>query len=415
MTVKKPFISVVMPTYNRGHLIGDAIKSILRQTFEDFELIVSNSASTDNTREVVTGFDDKRVKYIESDKKLVIGDNYQIALDNAKGEYITFLSDDDAFTPITFERVKQIIDTENARLVGFQVSYYYHDTVTEIDLTIPPKTLVFRDFTRDVTRFTSQNALQNLFASYKISNGTRNAKFITPFLANAFYHNSIFEKLKQKTNKLFNKTPADMYLAAAVFYQVEHYFCIDEPLHVWSFWEGNSSASPNKKGKKLREHYENLLKANDETLELTPVKFALPYNCIINSILSAKQNYETENNRVNLDWNLYFVETYKYLQYISLLGVDTNHEMAEFRDVLNQQPNDVKQTIKKQIDKPIPNLKQFLRKNFPGLRKAFSNLLNKPSRSELSDIYIDGNKNGFSNFLEASQYLAKKLNETKTN
>ncbi len=109
MLPNKPLFSVLMPTYNRAHLLPLAIKSVLRQSFEDFEIIVSNGGSTDDTKDVVAGFNAPRIRYVESETRLKIGDNYQNALAHATGEYLTFLSDDDAFAPVMLERVKRVI------------------------------------------------------------------------------------------------------------------------------------------------------------------------------------------------------------------------------------------------------------------------------------------------------------------
>ena len=56
-------VSVIIPTYTRAHLIGETISSILNQTFQDFEIIVIDDGSTDNTEEVVRSFNDPRIDY----------------------------------------------------------------------------------------------------------------------------------------------------------------------------------------------------------------------------------------------------------------------------------------------------------------------------------------------------------------
>lgn len=63
-----PTVSVVIPTYNRAHLVSRAIQSVLNQTYQDFELIVVDDASTDNTEEVVKDFKDNRIRYIYHDE-----------------------------------------------------------------------------------------------------------------------------------------------------------------------------------------------------------------------------------------------------------------------------------------------------------------------------------------------------------
>ena len=65
----KPFFSIVMATYNRAYCIENAINSVLKQDFKDWELIIVDDGSTDNTEEVVKKYlDDKRIKYIKLKK-----------------------------------------------------------------------------------------------------------------------------------------------------------------------------------------------------------------------------------------------------------------------------------------------------------------------------------------------------------
>jgi glycosyltransferase involved in cell wall biosynthesis len=67
--VLMPTISVIIPTYNRAHLIGASIASVLAQTYTDFELIVVDDGSTDDTEQQVHGFNDPRITYINQENK----------------------------------------------------------------------------------------------------------------------------------------------------------------------------------------------------------------------------------------------------------------------------------------------------------------------------------------------------------
>jgi glycosyltransferase involved in cell wall biosynthesis len=93
-----PFFSIILPTYNRAHFLPKAIESILAQTFKDWELIIVDDGSTDNTKEVVTGYTDPRIKYIyQENQERSAARNNGIA--QAHGEYICFLDSDDYFLP----------------------------------------------------------------------------------------------------------------------------------------------------------------------------------------------------------------------------------------------------------------------------------------------------------------------------
>lgn len=95
-----PEVSIIIPTFNRAHYIGDAIKSVLSQTYSSWELLIVDNGSTDNTAVIVKDYvrADARVRYLREDCKGVSRAR-NTALAEAKGEYIAFLDDDDLFLP----------------------------------------------------------------------------------------------------------------------------------------------------------------------------------------------------------------------------------------------------------------------------------------------------------------------------
>jgi len=66
-------VSVIIPTYNRAHMITEAIDSALNQTFKDFELIIVDNCSSGNTESVVKSYDDKRIRYFKNQNNGVVG------------------------------------------------------------------------------------------------------------------------------------------------------------------------------------------------------------------------------------------------------------------------------------------------------------------------------------------------------
>lgn len=93
-----PSVSVIIPTYNRAKLVCEAIGSVLGQTFADFEVIVVDDGSIDDTEKVVRGFLDPRIIYVRQENKgRSHARNY--ALNLARGRYIAFLDSDDLYLP----------------------------------------------------------------------------------------------------------------------------------------------------------------------------------------------------------------------------------------------------------------------------------------------------------------------------
>jgi len=89
-----PYFTIVIPSYNRGHIVGRAIESVLNQSYSDFEIIVVDDGSTDNTKEVVCQYMDSRINYFfQENSGVSAARNTGSKL--AKGDYLVFLDSDD--------------------------------------------------------------------------------------------------------------------------------------------------------------------------------------------------------------------------------------------------------------------------------------------------------------------------------
>lgn len=100
MGENNPTVSVILPTRNRAALVGRAIRSVLAQTYEDFELLVVDDASSDETREVVESFSDRRLVYIRRDSQNSGASAARnTGIIRARGTFISFLDDDDEYLP----------------------------------------------------------------------------------------------------------------------------------------------------------------------------------------------------------------------------------------------------------------------------------------------------------------------------
>ena len=108
--MKRPCVSVVIPTYNREGVIVRAINSVLAQTFSDLELLVVDDASTDNTVQVVQQVDDPRVRILRHETNLFAAAARNTAMKQASGKWIAFLDSDDTWYATKLERQLGVLD-----------------------------------------------------------------------------------------------------------------------------------------------------------------------------------------------------------------------------------------------------------------------------------------------------------------
>lgn len=118
-------VSIIMPTYNCGRFIAESINSVLAQTYTNWELLIVDDCSADNTAEVVASFKDPRIHYQRNERNSGAAVTRNTALRLVKGRYIAFLDSDDLWLPEKLER--QIAFMEK---MGYAFTYHEY---TEID------------------------------------------------------------------------------------------------------------------------------------------------------------------------------------------------------------------------------------------------------------------------------------------
>ena len=92
-------VSIILPTYNRGHLLESAVNSVLQQTYRDFELLIIDDASTDNTSEIIQSLQDNRIKYIIHKTNKGVSAARNTGIRASTGQYIAFQDSDDEWFP----------------------------------------------------------------------------------------------------------------------------------------------------------------------------------------------------------------------------------------------------------------------------------------------------------------------------
>lgn len=119
-------VSVIMPSYNTGAYIKESIKSVLDQTYDNWELIIVDDCSTDNTYDVLSEIHDERIRYIWNEKNSGAAISRNKAISEARGQWIAFLDSDDLWMPEKLEKQISFMQTND-----YSFSYTNYE---EIDL-----------------------------------------------------------------------------------------------------------------------------------------------------------------------------------------------------------------------------------------------------------------------------------------
>jgi glycosyltransferase involved in cell wall biosynthesis len=139
--MKTPFFTVVIPTYNRQQLVREAIQSVLDQTFQDFELIVVDDHSTDQTRKVVGSFSDSRIDFILNNRGRGGAGTRNAGIFRARGEWIAFLDDDDVWhsnkLSLLYDKIVKLGETAGLIYTGY-ATYDFKNNV-EIEAHLPER------------------------------------------------------------------------------------------------------------------------------------------------------------------------------------------------------------------------------------------------------------------------------------
>jgi glycosyltransferase involved in cell wall biosynthesis len=140
MTINK-IISICIPTYNNEEYIAKTIRSVFNQTYQDFEIIISDDASTDRTIEIVQSFNDSRIKIFNHEVNEGLSSNWNRSIDLARGDYIKLVCGDDILYPTCIEKQMRILDNDTNLAIALVTSYSH--VINSIDNVIFKRKSIF--------------------------------------------------------------------------------------------------------------------------------------------------------------------------------------------------------------------------------------------------------------------------------
>lgn len=189
-----PGFSLVIPTLRRPDTLAHALSTLLGQTHGDFEIIVQNNGRDPETEAVVRASRDGRVRHFSSDTTLAFTQNWEAALDNARGDFVTFVGDDDGLFPDACAVAAEIFDRNPIDIVSWQPFCYYWPGYLHPELRNRLVAFVDEDFHVQLT--SSEEHLRR-FYRFAVDYSR------LPMIYNSFVGRSVIERAKKTMGQYF--------------------------------------------------------------------------------------------------------------------------------------------------------------------------------------------------------------------
>ncbi len=120
-------VSVIIPTYNRRNLLDNSIKSVLNQTYKNFEIIIIDDNSNDGTYEYIKKINHDKIQYIKNKETMYAPRSRNIGISHSKGDLIAFLDDDDEWYPNKLEKQIKLFQDSDVGLVYGGIDLFFED------------------------------------------------------------------------------------------------------------------------------------------------------------------------------------------------------------------------------------------------------------------------------------------------
>jgi hypothetical protein len=219
--MNKPVFSIVIPTRNRCDVLRSAVATAVAQTDDTVQVLVSDNASADETRQVVESFQDSRVRYVNPGSALGMSEHWEFALSHVTPGFVTVLGDDDGLLPDAVQRARAAIETFDVQAITWRKAEYHWP-----DHIIPS----FRDWLQipfgNISVFDAYSILRDVLAF-------RRTYTDLPCVYNSFVSTDLLRAVEKKGNgTLFPCVTPDVYSGLAIACIVKKYVFSGIPLSV---------------------------------------------------------------------------------------------------------------------------------------------------------------------------------------
>jgi hypothetical protein len=221
MEMSEPKITVVIPTRERCDVLEHSLRTACAQDYGRLEILVSDNWSGDQTEEIVRSNRDRRIRYLNTGRRVSMSHNWEFALSHVSDGWVTIIGDDDALLPGALAKVARIVRETGARAVRSSICAYTWPSLTGTKsgrLNVPLQTgLEIRGSRRWIA---------------KVLRGRANYPDLPMLYSGGFVDVEVLNAIKRKTTDLYRSCIPDVYSAVSIASMMDTYVYLREPLAI---------------------------------------------------------------------------------------------------------------------------------------------------------------------------------------
>jgi len=337
--MNNPYFSIVIPTKNRSFLVKDAIKSVLMQTFKDFELILVDNDDSDKTNELMLSFDDKRIQYFRTGG-LSMPDNWEFGLDKARGEYIAVIEDKMAFKTDSLEKISGLLEKEKPQVAVWKHDLYDSETGKVI---FPYKSVNMQGKSYFASSDIIVQSLMDCDFEFFNSHSPRGL--------NSCLHRKLAESIRQGGfNRLCVPVSPDYTLAYQQLNSVSNILVINDFLVTMGGLKYGTGLSSVKKGELVKQYLKEIGIDEPYLYNHVPIKVVIAWNSMLNDFFNVASVMGGRFQEFKLNLKNYFVFIYdRILLTQTKFNVDMILELGRWEEALSKQDAEVVDKVSNEI------------------------------------------------------------------
>lgn len=216
-----PRYSIVIPTRNGAETLHSTLRTVLAVEYDDYEVVVCDNDTSDATRKLVDEIAAPRIRYIKAPRPLAMSSNWELAVSEARGDYVTVLGDDDALLPQSLRELDELLTITEARVIRWDPAFYVWPTVD-----LPGQAHYLRVPTgRTAARLDGAAAIRDVINFDRCYSSL-------PMIYNAIVERRLLDEIRGAAGRIFLNRISDVASGIAVAHVAGQFVSVSRPMSV---------------------------------------------------------------------------------------------------------------------------------------------------------------------------------------